>query len=416
MGSRSLGAIMVVLAVLAQLLVTGTATGLAVPPPDPGGQERMLAALGPEQRVATGVTRRDFTTTAAGGRVEGHLIEVDLTHPLVETDLLTPGAVAEGATVPRMADQAGAVAGINGDFFDFGGTGAAAGPEIQSGRTLKSAVPVHRRLAPPVSGASTEYVFGVGPAGLARIDRLRFQGTARSDGETLLLAGLNQYAIPVGGIGLFSSDWGSASRAGTVCGSNSDPDAGCGRSRVVVVRDGEVTAVRGAPGSGPIPAGTQVLVGRDGGAGALGALQVGDEVAVSSRLVPQSGRPLQFAVGGSPILRDGAPFDDDLDDEERAPRSAAGTGPDGSRMYLVAVDGRQSDSVGMTLDELAGLLSELGVDDSVNLDGGGSSTMVYRETGQSGVTVINDRSGSPPRAVPNGIGVFSDPDRLLIGP
>ncbi|MPZ64143.1 MAG: phosphodiester glycosidase family protein [Pseudonocardiaceae bacterium] len=307
-----------------------------------------------------------------------------------------------------MADGAGAVAGINGDFFDLGGTSAPAGPAIMDGRTLKSAVPVHRRLAPPVSGASTEFVFGVGPEGLGRIDRLRFEGAARSDGAVLPLAGLNQYAIPVGGIGLFSSDWGSASRAGSVCGSNDDPDTGCSPAREVVVRDGEVTSMSGTPGSGRIAPGTQVLVGRDGGARELATLQVGDDVAISSQLVARSGQPLQFAIGGSPILRDGAPTAD-LDDSERAPRSAAGVSADGGRMYLVAIDGRQSDSVGLTLEELATLLGELSVDDLVNLDGGGSSTLVHREPGQSQVSVINDPSVSSLRLVPNGIGVFTEP-------
>lgn len=66
----------VVLALLAPLLVTGTATGQPAPPPDHGGLQRILDTLGPGQRVASGVTRRDFTTTEAGGRVEGHLVEV----------------------------------------------------------------------------------------------------------------------------------------------------------------------------------------------------------------------------------------------------------------------------------------------------------------------------------------------------
>ncbi|MQA13412.1 MAG: phosphodiester glycosidase family protein [Pseudonocardiaceae bacterium] len=403
-GSRRSAAV-AVLALLAPLLFTGTATGQPTLPPDVADPERILDTLLPQQRLAPGVTQRDFTTTEAAGRVEGHLVEVDLANPRVSTDLLTPGAVAARATVPRMADGAGAVAGINGDFFDLGGTSAAAGPQIKGGRTVKSAVPVHRRLAPPVDGASTEYVFGAGPAGLGRIDRLRFQGTARSEGEVLPLAGLNQYAIPVGGIGVFSSDWGSATRAGSVCGSNSDPDTGCSPATAVVVRGAAVVAVRDDPRAGPIPPGTQILVGRDGGARALAALQVGDDVDISYQLVSQSGRPLHFAVGGSPILRDGAPTAE-LGDSERAPRSAVGVGPDGRRMYLVAVDGRQSDSVGVTLEELAGLLEELTVDDAVNLDGGGSSTLVYREPGQSQVSVVNDPSGSAPRMVPNGIGVF----------
>jgi exopolysaccharide biosynthesis protein len=43
---------------------------------------------------------------------------------------------------------------------------------------------------------------------------------------------------------------------------------------------------------------------------------------------------------------------------------------------LVVVDGRQPQlSRGMTLQELAGLMSSLGCGDALNLDGGGSSTL-----------------------------------------
>lgn len=43
---------------------------------------------------------------------------------------------------------------------------------------------------------------------------------------------------------------------------------------------------------------------------------------------------------------------------------------------LVTVDGRQAGySVGMSLNELAAFLLELGAADAVNLDGGGSTTM-----------------------------------------
>jgi exopolysaccharide biosynthesis protein len=41
----------------------------------------------------------------------------------------------------------------------------------------------------------------------------------------------------------------------------------------------------------------------------------------------------------------------------------------------MVVDGRQSESRGATLDELAGLMLEAGAVDALNLDGGGSSTL-----------------------------------------
>jgi len=60
----------------------------------------------------------------------------------------------------------------------------------------------------------------------------------------------------------------------------------------------------------------------------------------------------------------------------RHPRTAVGFNQDSTKAYFVVVDGRQTISVGMTLDELANLLLSVGAYNAVNLDGGGSSTMV----------------------------------------
>lgn len=59
------------------------------------------------------------------------------------------------------------------------------------------------------------------------------------------------------------------------------------------------------------------------------------------------------------------------------PRTAAGVSRDGRTVYLVTVDGRQPKlSVGMDLYELARYMQSLGCWDALNLDGGGSTTMV----------------------------------------
>jgi hypothetical protein len=305
-----------------------------------------------------------------------------------------------------MANDSGAVAGINGDFFDIGRTSAPVGPAVLGGQPLKAAAPQGRRYGPGVPGAVTEDVFTMGIDGVARLDRLRLAAQVSGAAGTLPVVALNQHAVPVDGIGIFTAAWGEADRGRTLCGSNDDREAPCAPDRVeVLVRDG-VVAATGPPGGGRVAPSEIVLAGRDRGAVALRALQVGEPVQVDYALVPASGRAPRFAVGGSPILVDGrAP--DGLNDRERAPRSAAGTSEDGRRMFLLTLDGRQSDSVGATLAELAALLREMGMDDAVNLDGGGSSTLVFREPGAARVTIVNDPSDSSARLVPNGIGVYS---------
>lgn len=58
------------------------------------------------------------------------------------------------------------------------------------------------------------------------------------------------------------------------------------------------------------------------------------------------------------------------------PRTMLGLDEKNKLLYLVVVDGRQLTFRGMDLYELAELATELGVTKAINLDGGGSSTMV----------------------------------------
>lgn len=59
------------------------------------------------------------------------------------------------------------------------------------------------------------------------------------------------------------------------------------------------------------------------------------------------------------------------------PRTAAGIDKDGN-LLLMVVDGRQRKSRGVSLAELAGLMKAIGAVKAVNLDGGGSSTLVVK--------------------------------------
>lgn len=67
-------------------------------------------------------------------------------------------------------------------------------------------------------------------------------------------------------------------------------------------------------------------------------------------------------------------FDSDISDG-RHPRAALGLTADGRLLALVC-DGRARDDAGLTLAELAELLVELGAVDALNLDGGGSASLV----------------------------------------
>ncbi|MCZ9340273.1 phosphodiester glycosidase family protein, partial [Streptomyces sp. TRM76130] len=81
----------------------------------------------------------------------------------------------------------------------------------------------------------------------------------------------------------------------------------------------------------------------------------------------------------------------------------------GRRVLLLAVDGSSVYRTGLTVAELARALRARGATEGFSLDGGGSTTLVARVPGATGVTVRNHPSAGAERLVPNGIGVFSGP-------
>jgi len=367
-----------------------------------------------QQELAPGVAYASFDVATPRGTARAHVVSVDLSHPKVSVNLLYPGEVAERQPLSAMANEQQAVAGVNGDFFNISNTqpgvtptDAPVGPAIASLVDLKGAVSTAQRFGPSLpAGATVEDVIGVGVDGRGRLGRLVLQGVARTRDVQYELRGLNQYAIAQNGIGAFNIAWGSASRKRATCGTDARREDPCSTTvHEVTVQRGRVTAVSAEPGTGDIPWDIVVLVGREAGADQMRQLQVGDPVSVGYDLASTEHVPFWFAVGGQPIVRDGVAVAG-LNSTTAATRSAAGVSADGRRLFLLALD---RNAAGVTYVELANLLLSVGAAAGVNLDGGGSSTLVARAPGAGTVTVKNLAPGDFERPVPNGIGIFSHP-------
>lgn len=61
------------------------------------------------------------------------------------------------------------------------------------------------------------------------------------------------------------------------------------------------------------------------------------------------------------------------------PRTSLGLSNDGKILYIVVVEGRLSQFQGVTLKELAAIYKSLNVSNAINLDGGGSTTLVVNK-------------------------------------
>lgn len=111
-----------------------------------------------------------------------------------------------------------------------------------------------------------------------------------------------------------------------------------------------------------------------------GSFQIISESEVSAQELLDKGAVQVFSFGPGLVENGGVSVDTD-DEVDRAkasnPRTVIGILGENHYVFVVS-DGRTEESEGMTLYELAEFLQSLGAQTAYNLDGGGSSTMVYQ--------------------------------------
>lgn len=90
----------------------------------------------------------------------------------------------------------------------------------------------------------------------------------------------------------------------------------------------------------------------------------------------------------------------------RHPRTAVGLADGGRTLVLLTVDGRRPGiAAGMSYAELAAEFVHLGCTEALNLDGGGSSTLVLRHPTSGALEIVNNPSDGRERPVVNVLGV-----------
>ncbi|MEO3804514.1 phosphodiester glycosidase family protein [Nonomuraea sp. B1E8] len=332
--------------------------------------------------------------TGEPGWLQTYQMSVDLKAG-VQIGRLFPGQVAARRPLLDMAREAGAIAATNADYFDIAASGAPWGVAIQDGELLQSPLPNTKAS----QTNQTAVMFSEDQIGA--IGEIVFEGTVKLPGRTVPLDALNKAELLKDQIGMFTPVWGTYCRC--------HPVRGVARTIEVVVRDGVVAEVVDVPREGAIAEGAFVLVGREAGADALSSLRAGDRVSVDYAVRAPGDMKVKAAVSGRQlIVADGKPLELPPENNTPEPRTAVGFSADGTKMWLVAVDGRQPEfSRGIGLDELAEMMAGLGAHSALNLDGGGSTTLVVREPGQKQVDLVNrpsDAAGTRP--VPTGLAMF----------
>ena len=310
-----------------------------------------------------------------------HVIRLDRSHKEFELRSahalgLAVGLATLGEQLRSIPARSGSpIAGLNGDFYERGGpfAGDTRGLQIVDGELISA----------PADTAS----FWIDANGAPHVANTISQFAATFPNGRKLPFGLNEERTSSSAV-LYTPAMGGATRTRGGLDLVLEP-SGSGSWLPLEIGSTYSARVRsaGRGSNSVVAANTLVLSIPSSRAQLLGAVHTGDVLKLSTACTPDL-RGARTAISAGPVLWHDAKKQDWLGAarvtgpaaaystrsmSERHPRS--GLGWNEKYFYLVEVDGRQSSSAGMTMDELANYFRQLGCTEAMNLDGGGSSTM-----------------------------------------
>lgn len=279
--------------------------------------------------------------------------------------------------------------GANADFFSF-----------QTGVPMSNAISNGRILTKDASGQDG---IGIMPDGSAFISYFTLTSVLRrEDGSETNIYNINKYRQPYA-IYMMTDEFSSETRNTTngidvVLGSIE------GEMKIGSTMTAVVESVTETSASAAIPKGKIVLT-VDAKAPAefhdpIASLKVGEKVSlIFNVLGDKRWYDVQTGMGsiGGRLLTNGE-INSKLT-AGAAPRTAIGVKEDGS-ILLYTIDGRQNGySYGVQLKTLAARMKELGCVDALNLDGGGSTSVVAQMPGDTSAALMNKPSEGKERNV-----------------
>lgn len=281
-------------------------------------------------------------------------------------------------------------AGVNGSFGiredSYGRGGMIFNLHIQDGELVSIPILMDRwGYSPPSPWGETS--FGVAPDGEFLLDAVQLNGTIKIDNEKLRISAINQICDSHCPIVLYTPRFGRSTLTRRCYEFTLQkltlPLTGKYASRFVV------TSVN-PRGNSVIPSDAVVLAIAPGlGQSWYQKLKQQTEGTLDIALTPEKWQTVQTGIGGNlRILRNGKiepelvefknsrgrSAHNHINASQRHPRSALGFNDD--KLFLIVVDGRRpGHSMGMTLYDMAGFFSEIGIKHAINFDGGSSSAL-----------------------------------------
>lgn len=366
-------------------------------------------SLGAEQELSPGVSHVEENTTVFGLKQNIQRLEVDLTDPYTTIDVGIPSPFPSLKTTTSLAKENTylghqVVGAVNASFFDF------------SSRLPSYLLAQDDQIVNlgAVSAKENNYMytpaaFGITKEGRGRIGKMQMDLNINANGKTFTLDGLNRVRSDNDSVLFTKSYRWDKTRTNqfglevVVEGLATSPDT---EARFGQTLTGKVAGVRpyGQYTSATIPENGFVISVQGDQVDYVRNLKQGDPVSLTID-VDEAWRNAEFILASGPLLVQNGQVDLTIDENSsrattRSPRTAVATRNNGNEVFLVTVDGRQRGySEGMTLPEFARYLDSLGVEQAMNLDGGGSTTMATRSLGQPYVSLANRPSDGAERGI-----------------
>ena len=348
--------------------------------------------------IASGTTYEKIMRFTTAGWWNINVLRINLLDPYVEVKgLYNSDSVTNRTKVSTLVEKNDAVAGINGDFFYFNRFTGPVGSLIEDGDLV--VVPrdsIHEKLP-------GFFIDTLNQANVMDLFRWEISVTNNDTGNTVKVNAVNNIYGDFNAVTMLNRHWGEKSPGNTYVADLVE---------VFVNKDGIVTNVRTGDRPLKIPENGYVLVGNGERGQQLLDFSIGDRVGLNISSNPDIEK-IKFAIGGGNIILDNGDYvtlDPNSAGDPRGnhPRTGIGISEDKTEIILVTIDGRDTSFKGVSQPMFGAIMKELGAHNAINLDGGGSTTMVVKPLGESKATVVNKPSDGAERSVINGVGVFSN--------
>ena len=264
--------------------------------------------------------------------------------------LATQNKLATKSSIKKIAQENNSIIAINGSFFKPQ-NGIPLGSLMIDGKLLTG--PMYNRVA-----------LGIFDNDL-KIDRVELNASVEGKKYSLKIDNINQPRMLSTYVLAYTSEWGELAPPSPQYGMQ------------VAIKDGKIIASSVERLS--IPQGGYVIVGPKD---KLKDLAEQKKVEVKLNTNPNWDGVKHIISGGPYLIRNNEVYVDVSAQKLNAitgrnPRTAIGITED-KNLVLITVDGREENSIGMTLTELAGFMKSIGCVEAMNLDGGGSSVMYVK--------------------------------------